>query len=276
MGRKRQYPGLWNRNGTWWIEKTIRVGGKVSELRESTGQSCFEVAVQVYLKRVTEESERLLFSMRPAYTVGQAAAEFLAMNNAQNTTVLLGKILRIDVDGGTPYAIPPDNPFASGAGGNRREIYAWGLRNPWRFSFDRDTGELWAGDVGQNAFEEIDRIERGGNYGWNIREGKHCFQTAGCSTTGLIDPVVDYRRNDGASVTGGYVYRGAAIPRLRGVYLYGDFISGKVWGLFPSNRSAPRLQLESGRNIASFAEGVDGELYVVSFADGKIYRILPK
>jgi len=193
--------------------------------------------------------------------------------NGQNTATLLGAILRIDVDQAPPYAIPPDNPFAQGGG--RGEIYAWGFRNPWRWSFDRLTGELWVGDVGQNQWEEIDRVERGGNYGWNIREGAHCFNADSCDTTGLIDPVAEYSHSEGCSVTGGYVYRGAAIPNLQGLYLYGDFCSGRIWGLASGNAGAvPRVFLDTGISIASFAEGLDGEVYVLDHSGGGLYRLV--
>ena len=193
-------------------------------------------------------------------------------NHAQDTDTLLGSILRIDVSSGEGYAVPPDNPFANGGGAP--EIWAYGLRNPWRITFDRATGDLWTGDVGQNAYEEIDRIERGGNYGWNITEGPACFSPPeDCDRTGLIEPRAWYGHDDGSSVTGGYVYRGAALPELHGWYVYGDFGSGKVWAVdSSSDDSAPVLLMESDRSIASFAEDPAGELYIVSF-EGAIYRI---
>jgi glucose/arabinose dehydrogenase len=194
--------------------------------------------------------------------------------NGQNTDTLLGTILRIAVDQTPPYTIPSDNPFAQGGG--RGEIYAWGLRNPWRWSFDRVTGELWVGDVGQNQWEEIDRVKRGGNYGWNIREGAHCFRAATCDTTGLIDPVAEYAHSQGCSVTGGYVYRGAAVPDLQGVYLYGDFCSGRIWGLpFGSaGTSPPRVLLDSDMAISSFGEGLDGEVYTLDHRGGALFRLV--
>ena len=193
--------------------------------------------------------------------------------NAQNVNVLLGKMLRIDVNNGNPYAIPADNPFA--AGGGRAEIYAWGLRNPWRWSFDRDSGDLWAGDVGQNAYEEIDRIQRGGNYGWPIREGFQCYNAATCSRAGLLDPVIAYGRSEGFSVTGGYVYRGQAMPALRGTYIYADF-GGTIWGLTndAQGNATASVLLQSNRGIATFGEGVDGELYITDLTGGKIYRLV--
>jgi glucose/arabinose dehydrogenase len=194
-------------------------------------------------------------------------------SNGQNVNVLLGKMLRLDVDGAQPYAIPPSNPFARGGG--RAEIYAWGLRNPWRWSFDRANGDLWAGDVGQDKFEEIDQIEVGGNYGWNAREGLHCF-SAQCNLNGLIDPVVEYTHSDGNAVIGGYVYRGNSIRSLAGIYIYGDNGSGKIWGLFRdpvTGRAAPQVLLESGKSISSFAEDAAGELYVLDYASGVVFAL---
>lgn len=194
--------------------------------------------------------------------------------NAQNTSSLLGKILRLDVDRGATYAIPTDNPFANGGG--RGEIYAYGLRNPWRFSFDRATGDLWAGDVGQNKWEEIDKIVRGGNYGWKLREGLACYAQP-CSAPNLVDPVVVYGRADGFSVTGGYVYRGTELPDLVGRYVYGDFGSGKIWSIptAAGAQATPKLIAESGLSVASFAEGHDGELRVIDLVRGQIFRLAP-
>ena len=199
------------------------------------------------------------------------------LGSGQDTSTLLGSILRIDVSDATlaqPYAIPPDNPFADGGG--RPEIWAYGLRNPWRFSFDRETGELWAGDVGQNEWEEIDVIRRGGNYGWNVLEGNHCYRPRdGCDREGAIPPVWEYSL-DGApcSVIGGYVYRGDAIPWLRGAYVYGDFCSGKVYGLrYQDGQVTEHKELaDTGMRIMSFAEDTAGELYLLSQEEG-IHRL---
>jgi len=191
-------------------------------------------------------------------------------NRGQNTHELLGKLLRIDVDRGAPYAIPKDNPFVSGGG--RPEIFAYGLRNPWRFSFDRQTGELWAADVGQNAWEEIDIVRRGGNYGWRVMEGTHCFRPRdGCARDGLVQPVAEYgHEKDRCSITGGYVYRGARLPALRGAYLYGDYCSGEIFVLV--NGTQQEL-LETGLQISSFGQDQEGELYVVDHG-GTIHRIV--
>ena len=209
-------------------------------------------------------------------------------STAQDTTDLLGSMLRLDVDGAAPYAIPSDNPFAGGAhctadhtvsANNCPEIYAWGLRNPWRWSFDSATGELWLGDVGQGAFEEIDRIQRGGNYGWDCREGTSPFSSPApsCSAAaGLIAPVHEYGRSLGFSVTGGYVYRGSAISGLAGNYLFADYGSGRIWRLVPNGGGlAAEELLNTSLSIASFGEGSDGELYVVDIAGGGLHRIVP-
>ncbi|MBX3246718.1 MAG: PQQ-dependent sugar dehydrogenase [Myxococcales bacterium] len=196
---------------------------------------------------------------------------------SQDLGSLLGKILRLDV-GRIPYAIPADNPFR-GVSGARAEIWAYGLRNPWRFSFDRATGALYAGDVGQDEREEINLIVRGGNYGWSLREGTRCLR-AGCERDGLIDPVVEYGRDAGISVTGGYVYRGAEISWLAGRYVFGDFGSGNVWALDEDARSGTarmeRVADGSGVSIVSFAEDRRGELYVLGWApsQGRIYRLV--
>ena len=208
-------------------------------------------------------------------------------NRSQDLTLWFGKILRLDVDGQTTYAIPPDNPFATSSTA-KKEIYAYGMRNPWRWSFDRGTGELWVGDVGQNVWEEVDTIQSGGNYGWNKCEGTHKFDGADannpnqppCDFPGALPPIVDYSHNDpmgGNSITGGYVYRGTAIPSLVGSYLYADYGSGRLWrvGYDATGKAFNDLLLETGKNIASFGEDLDGELYVISLGDGKVYKLVP-
>jgi hypothetical protein len=192
-------------------------------------------------------------------------------NNAQNTDVLLGKILRIDVDAaGVPYAIPPDNPFAGAAEG-RDEIFAYGLRNPWRFSFDRDTDAQWVGDVGQGAREEVDTpIVNGGNYGWRVYEGFACTNNdpALCSPSDYIAPIFDYGHVNGrCSLTGGYVYRGSSGALPLGTYVYGDYCSGEIF-----TGPEPSVLLDTALNISSFGEDEDGELYVVGLG-GTVSRI---
>lgn len=192
--------------------------------------------------------------------------------HGQDTSTLLGSLLRIDVSGGGGgYAIPPDNPFANGGGAP--EVWAYGLRNPWRFAFDPETQQLWLADVGQNALEEVDRIQKGGNYGWNIMEGDRCFNPrSDCPTSGLILPRAVYGRAEGCSVTGGFVYRGRALPELSGWFVYGDFCSGRVWAVNIADDSPAVQLMESGPSIAAFAEDADRELYLVTFNEA-IYRI---
>lgn len=200
--------------------------------------------------------------------------------NGQNLDTLLAKILRIDVDAGSPYAIPVDNPFVSTAGA-RPEIWLYGLRNPWRFSFDRTTGDLYIGDVGQNLYEEVDVLTAGSpggeNLGWKVMEGKHCFEASSCNMTGLVLPVVEYGHSDGCAVTGGYVYRGTKVPGLSGLYLYGDYCNGWVRsfryasGGATENRDWPTLGVSGG--LSSFGQGASGELYITSLS-GSLYRIV--
>jgi glucose/arabinose dehydrogenase len=200
-------------------------------------------------------------------------------NNAQNPGTLLGKILRIDVESAaSPYAVPPSNPFV-GTAGRRPEIWAQGLRNPWRFSFDRSTGDLYIGDVGQNAFEEIDfqpaSSPGGENYGWRIMEGLHCFNPVSCSQFGLTLPVTEYDHTQGCSVTGGLVYRGTTFPRLQGTYVYGDFCSGRLWGLrFDGTSWHNDVLLDTGRRISSFGEDQVGSLYLADYGSGQILKIV--
>jgi glucose/arabinose dehydrogenase len=227
-------------------------------------------------------------------------------NNGQNPAALLAKILRIDVNGrtpggadprdrGLPYAIPSDNPFVNeprmGGLGARPEIYAMGLRNPWRWSFDRETGELWVGDVGQDLWEEVDHVVKGGNYGWNVREAFHHFKP-GPPGAHYDDPVMEYPHRPellaeskfpdhsiGLCIIGGYVYRGKKYPALQGVYIYGDYNLGHIWGFRYSNGQVHEngTLLDQPRNITSFAEDGDGELYVTTFSgepgDGHIFSI---
>jgi glucose/arabinose dehydrogenase len=191
-------------------------------------------------------------------------------NHGQRLDTLLGKLLRIDVDGPAPYAVPPDNPFVNRPDA-RGEIWAYGLRNPWRFAFDRATGRLFLADVGQNALEEIDIIERGGNYGWRIMEGTRCFDPpAGCDRAGLALPIAEYDHSQGCSVTGGYVYRGTRLRSLIGRYLFGDYCSGRIWMLTEAGggRWSMSAALETGLRISSFGEDPQGELYVLDHAGG--------
>ena len=193
--------------------------------------------------------------------------------NGQDLATLLGAILRIDVTragDGAPYAAPDDNPFV-GQSGARSEIWAYGLRNPWRFSFDKQTGDLWTGDVGQNALEEVNIVRRGGNYGWNVMEGSRCFSPP-CNAGDFEPPLAEYGRDAGCSITGGYVYRGRRLPELHGAYLYADFCSGRIWGLrYDGERVTEQAQLaRAGFQVPSFGEDGAGEVYVLGF-DGGVY-----
>ncbi len=197
-------------------------------------------------------------------------------NNAQNLSNLLGAVLRIDVDGvsnGLNYAIPTANPFV-GQANTREEIYAYGFRNPWRMSFDTQTGSLWSGDVGQDEREEINVITAGGNYGWKLFEGTFCF-SGDCNDSGLIEPAFEYNHNgNDQSITGGHVYRGSQTPSLAGKYIYADFIDGRIWALDATqNNPNNTLLLNSGLNISSFGVDNDNELYFCAF-DGAIYRLI--
>jgi glucose/arabinose dehydrogenase len=202
-------------------------------------------------------------------------------NRAQNLSTLLGKMLRIDINGSTAkhhYRIPSSNPYVGRAG--RNEIWSRGLRNPWKYSFDRVTGTLWIGDVGQGRYEEIDRsggtsAGRGLNYGWRVTEGRHCFNpSSGCNQSGKVLPVVEYGHGEGCSVTGGYAYRGSAVPALYGKYVFADYCSGRIWTI-PRNPGATATKsvlVDTSLSISSFGEGSTNELYVVD-RGGTIYLI---
>ncbi len=194
-------------------------------------------------------------------------------NHAQNTRTLLGSILRIDVNTEKGYSVPSDNPFVKGGG--RKEIYAWGFRNPWRFSFDRKTGKLWVGDVGQDRWEEINIVEGGKNYGWRCYEGNHPYRVKGClSRDRYAFPVYEYPLKEGnCAVVGGYVYRGNRIKDLYGAYVFGDFCSGRIWAISEDNgKYKARLLLDTELKISSFAEDTEGNIYVIDIR-GKIYLL---
>ena len=197
---------------------------------------------------------------------------------SQNPSVLLAKILRIDVSGEQePYGIPADNPFVDDSS-FPPETFAWGFRNPWRFTFDKETGDLWIGDVGESTYEEIDLIPAGTsgqNFGWSIMEGQECFSDATCDRTGLTLPVDQYTHDYGCSVTGGYVYRGTAIPDLVGTYLFADYCTGYLWGLVPNGDGTYTATdyIETEMNPSSFAEDVSGELYLLDL-NGSVNRIV--
>jgi len=214
--------------------------------------------------------------------VGDGGSGGDPQNNAQNRKEYLGKILRLDVNktsGSTPYAIPADNPFKGNNEGYREEIFAYGVRNPWRFSFDHTTGALWAGDVGQNKIEEISIIQKGGNYGWRLMEADACFDPKDCDKSNLQLPIYSYQQGSdtGRSVTGGYVCRDKNLAGLEGKYIYGDFVSGNIWALtFNGNKAVKNdliTKVESG--LSSFGEDSKNGLYVLSYGAGKIYKFNP-
>ncbi len=201
------------------------------------------------------------------------------LGHGQDSTTLLGSVLRIDVDGGSPYAIPSDNPFAGHASA-RPEIWAYGLRNPWRFSFDEVADQVYIGDVGQGQWEEIDVVQRVApnayNFGWNLTEGAHCFQSSACDMSGFTLPVFEYDHGAGCSVTGGYVYRGPAISGIQGTYFYSDFCSGWLRSFRVSSGAATEHRewdVAIAGRVLSLGEDADGELYVLS-DNGTVYRLV--
>jgi glucose/arabinose dehydrogenase len=197
--------------------------------------------------------------------------------NGQNLDTELGKLLRINVDGGEPYTIPSDNPFA--LSGGLPEIWAYGLRNPWRFSFDRLTGDLYIGDVGQDTWEEVDYVRAGTpgglNFGWSYYEASHPYHPNPPANATFTFPVVEYSHDYGCAITGGYVYRGAALPEWRGVYLYADYCSGTVWGLIQtaSNTWQTQVVFNTGAHINTFGQDEAGELYLVDYNTGTLFRL---
>jgi glucose/arabinose dehydrogenase len=198
--------------------------------------------------------------------------------NGQNRNTLLGALLRIDVDGGDPFAVPADNPFVGDPDG-RDEIWAYGLRNPWRFSVDREAENLYIADVGQNLWEEVNVVPAdsgGANYGWNVMEGAHCFPSDPCDSSDLVRPAVEYGHGESCSVTGGYVYRGSGIPEIRGHYFYSDFCSGFLRSFRSSGGTASEERewnVGGLGAVLSFGEDADGELYVLS-GDGRVYKLV--
>jgi len=271
----------------------------LSYTRSGDGQSSLISTISRYISpdngmSLDNSSEKQVLSLRQPYANhnggnivfdangylmigwGDGGAAGDPKNHAQNTRSLLGKLLRIDINTTKPYTIPEDNPFV-GDENYRPEIYAWGLRNPWRWSFDKKNAELWLADVGQNEWEEINVIDAGKNYGWNILEGNHCYNSAACDTSKYESPVYEYNHDEGCSITGGYVYRGSKLANLQGQYVFGDYCSGKIWALDTTSTGTfqRRLMIKSDLNIASFSQGNDGEIYVIHHG-GQIYAIEDK
>ncbi len=221
--------------------------------------------------------------------LGDEGGEGDPNNNAQNPATLYGSILRLDVDQNVNaypyYGIPPDNPFAGNSSGYREEIYAYGMRNPWRISYDAVGDHLWVGDVGQRKWEEIDILAAGGNYGWDCREGLHAYDQAEdassplCATaTGLIDPIWEYSHSEGQSITGGYVYRGSAVPSLAGRYVYADYGSGRIWALEAgTSPSSTEPLMQAPFLVSTFGVDENGELFVAAYQTNgsptSIYRL---
>ncbi len=212
--------------------------------------------------------------------LGDGGSEGDPLHNGQSVNTLLGKLLRVDVDHGDPYTIPADNPFAKGGG--RPEIWAYGLRNPWRFSFDRLTGDLFIADVGQNLWEEIDYLPAGAaggtNFGWSYREGLHPYRSTPPANVKLTDPVAEYGHDQGCAVTGGFVYRGQALPEFRGIYLFSDYCSGIVWGLLKGANGTWQMTelFQTHLNPSSFGQDRQGEIYIVDQGSGGLYRLQKK
>jgi glucose/arabinose dehydrogenase len=277
-------------NGVFFINytapnplRTVVAKYHVSAANPSVADTAGEVVLEVNQPYTNHNGGMLAFGPDGYLYIGMGdgGSGGDPQNNGQSLTTLLGKILRIDVNSQSQnykYVIPPDNPFVGNFNGYREEIWAYGLRNPWRFSFDRTTGLLWAGDVGQSDWEEVDIIERGKNYGWRIMEGFSCYEPhTGCDKTGLTLPVVSYSHTEGQAITGGYVYRGSLCPDLVGTYLYGDYGTRRVWRLKTEAGSviSDSLLFLAPSLISSFGEDNSGELYVTSYSSTtstQIYR----
>ncbi|MER3418866.1 MAG: glucose dehydrogenase, partial [Chloroflexota bacterium] len=285
------HPGFGPAEDRFYVNYTDRAGDTVvSEFRRSADPDRADPATERVLLRIDQpfanhNGGMLAFGPDGYLYVGTGDGGSAGdpFDSGQRLDTLLGKLLRIDPEPGPagPYTVPPDNPFV-GSAGARGEIWAYGLRNPWRFSFDRRTGQLWIADVGQDRYEEVDRapegLGRGANYGWARMEGRHCYpsgESCGGGSSGFVLPVAEYGHDQGCSVTGGYVYRGTAFPALGGVYLFGDYCSGRIWGLASGgpDEQAPVLLLRSGRSISSFGEDDAGELYLTDLADGSVWRV---
>jgi glucose/arabinose dehydrogenase len=280
------------RNGRFYVNYTDRAGDtRVVEYRRASASRADRGSARLLLRvdqpYANHNGGHLAFGPDGDLYIGlgDGGSGGDPHGNGQRTDTLLGKILRIDVDartGGKPYGIPSDNPYASGGG--RPEIYSYGLRNPWRFSFDRERSDIWIGDVGQGSIEEIDYRPagqaRGANFGWNAFEGRSTFAGAG-AVRGRppVAPVAQYTHAKGCSVTGGYVYRGTRVPALRGRYLFADYCSGRVWSM-RAGPSPGGLREDTGRlgvslsTVTSFGEGLRGDVYVV--AGGGLYRFAPR
>jgi len=270
-------------NGWLFVNYTDNDGDTVVSRFEATGDRADPVSEQVVLTIGQPFSNHngglIVFGPDGMLYIGMGDGGSAGdpLGAGQDRSTLLGKILRINVED-LPYTIPPDNPWADGVDG-LQENWVIGVRNPWRFSFDRATGDLFIADVGQNRLEEVHLLRAGqiagANLGWNVMEGDECFNRDDCDRNAFDLPIDVYPHSLGCSVTGGHVYRGAAFPALQGVYIFGDFCSGRIWGLRPSGAGWERVELlQSGLQIASFGEDEAGELYVAGYNNGVLYRIV--
>lgn len=277
-----------NTNGQVFLHYTRRNNGQLQSVisrfssNRTTADATTEQVLLVYNQPFSNHNAGSILFGRDGFlyiTTGDGGSGGDPQNNSQNLSNLLGKILRIDInrtEGSLPYAIPTDNPFRTQANA-RAEIFAYGLRNPWKLTADRGNGRMWLADVGQNNREEIDILERGANYGWRLTEGKECFNPANnCNRAGLTEPVFDYGTSEGRSITGGYVYRGRKLPSLTGRYVYGDYVSGNIWDLEYNETSRQATNTSLTRligSLSSFGEDEAGELYLLNYQSGKIQTL---
>ncbi len=280
------FPRDYATKGRFYVDYTDRTGTTIvaryhlGQDLDTADPASEEVVLTVAQPFANHNGGQLAFGPLDGYLyigMGDGGSGGDPQNHGQNPASLLGKMLRIDVEAGLqPYGVPPTNPFAQ-TPGYRAEIWALGLRNPWRFSFDREKGDLYIGDVGQEQYEEIDlqpaSSSGGENYGWRIMEGGHCYRSQDCDQTGLVLPVAEYDHSRGCSVTGGVVYRGGTYPRMQGIYLYGDYCSGRIWGLRQRGGQWQSLELlDTAHRINSFGEDEVGNAYVVDYG-GNIYLL---
>jgi glucose/arabinose dehydrogenase len=274
-------------NGRFFVDYTDLDGNTViSEFRAAKSPDVADAGSERILLKINQPASnhnggQLQFGPDGYLYIGMGDGGFSGdpSGNGQNRNALLAKLLRIDVDNGMPYGIPKGNPFR-GMSGARPEVWAYGLRNPWRFSFDSKTGDLYIADVGENKWEEVDfqpRDSKGGeDYGWNILEGSYKFKLPpGYDTRNLTFPVVEYGHNEGCSVTGGYVYRGKKYRSMDGTYFFADFCSGKLWGLKrkPDGSWEWAKFLDTGHSVSSFGVDEEGDIYIVDYGNGGIYRL---
>jgi len=278
-------------NGYFFVDYTNRNGNTViarftaNTDRTNADPSTFKQILTVNQPFANHNGGQLAFGPDGMLYIGMGdgGSQGDPNRNGQNTNVLLAKILRIDIDHGDPYAIPPDNPFADGTGG-KPEVWDFGFRNPWRFSFDRQTHDLYVGDVGQAKWEEVDFIAtgtKGGlNFGWNIMEGAHCYSPAtNCNQNGLVLPVTETAHPANCAIIGGYVYRGAQYPTINGAYFFTDYCSGTVWAMTRDASGAwTTTQViaspSSYAGYSSFGEDLAGELYITDLANGAVYHLV--